>query len=237
MKKRLQTILSAAGAASRRSAAELIESGRVKVDGRPVLEKGFKLDPAKHKILVDSRPLPEKEKKYYFLLNKPRGVISTAKDTHNRRKVTDFFKRIKGRLYPVGRLDKDTTGIILLTNDGELTHRLTHPRFEVDKEYTVKINGGVSPRRISELGRGIDIDGKATSPCKIRIIRKDGEDTILKIKIHEGRKRQVRRMFEAIGRRVIELDRVKYAGLELGRLRRGEFRRLSRKEIERLITM
>ncbi len=207
------------------------------MDGRPVLEKGLKLDPAKHKILVDSRPLPKKGKKYYFLLNKPIGVISTAKDTHNRRKVTDFLKHVKARLYPVGRLDKDTTGVIIITNDGKLTHRLTHPRFEVEKEYTVKIEGGISQRGISELERGVDIDGKATSPCKIRFMRKDGKDTILRIKIHEGRKRQVRRMFEAKGKRVIELDRVKYAGLTLGRLKRGEYRELLKTEVEKLITM
>ncbi|MCK4851479.1 MAG: rRNA pseudouridine synthase [Candidatus Omnitrophica bacterium] len=234
MKKRLQTILSHAGVSSRRHAAEFIEDGRIKVDGRTVTEKGLKLDPEKHEILVDDRPIRAGEKRYYFLLNKPRGVISTVKDTHGRRKVTDFFKDLEARVYPIGRLDKDTTGIILVTNDGELTHRLSHPRFEIEKEYIVTINGDISPDEITRLERGVEIDERRTSPCIVKVVEKSAKNAVLSVKIHEGRKRQVRRMFRAVGRRVIAIDRVKYAGLTLDGLKRGRFRQLSEEEVAKL---
>ena len=134
MSKRLQTVLAHAGVASRRHAAELIESGSVKVNGKTVTEKGYRVDPDVHEILVDGRPIRKEEKKVYFLFHKPRDVISTVSDTHGRKKVTDFFKHVKARLYPVGRLDKDTTGLLLITNDGQVTHKLAHPSFEIDKE-------------------------------------------------------------------------------------------------------
>jgi len=233
VKKRLQTILAHAGVASRRRAAELIESGSVKVDGLTVMEKGLRLDPEEHHILVDGRPL-RKEKKYYFLLNKPKGVISTVRDTHGRKKVTDLFKDVDARLYPIGRLDRNTTGIILITNDGDLAHRLSHPSFSVDKEYRVTVKGAIAPEKIRVLSKGIEIEGKKTSPCSVGILRKTDEKTVLSVKIHEGRKRQIRRMFESVGKRVTELDRVGYAGLGLGRLERGDYRPLTKKEVDKL---
>ncbi|MGB2601181.1 MAG: pseudouridine synthase, partial [Candidatus Omnitrophota bacterium] len=156
MKKRLQNVLAHAGIASRRRAAQLIENGKVKVDGKVVTEKGHRIDPEEHKILIDGRPLPKEEKKYYFLFNKPENVISTVSDTHDRKKVTDYFKKIKARLYPVGRLDKDTTGLLVVTNDGTLTHRLAHPSFEIEKEYRVTITGYLSQKDSKRLERGID---------------------------------------------------------------------------------
>lgn len=230
MKKRLQTILAHAGAASRRSAADLIEKGKVKVDGRVVREKGLKLDASRHEISLNGLPLKSEEKKVYFLLNKPSGVISTVKDTHGRKKITDMFRGVKERLYPVGRLDKDTTGLIILTNDGDLAHRLSHPSFEVEKEYIAKTEYPLEEKALKIIASGVEIDGKKTSPCMIERLGK----TVYRVSLHEGRKRQIRRMFDIAGGRVVELERTGYAGLSMGRLKRGEYRRLTRPEVESL---
>ena len=234
MKKRLQTILAHAGVASRRSAVLLIEAGKVEVDGVCVTEKGFRADPGKSKILVDGRPLSGEEKKYHFLFHKPGNVISTVSDTHGRRKVTDFFKGINARLYPVGRLDKDTTGILIITNDGTLTHVLAHPSFEIEKEYRIKVEPCVARDGIQRIERGIKLDGRTTSPCEVKLERKTRAEAVCRIKLHEGRKRQIRRMFEAVGVRVTGLKRTRYAGLTLKGLKEGEFRELTQKEVNRL---
>lgn len=233
MKRRLQTVLSHAGVASRRRAAELIEKGHVKVDGRRITEKGYRLDPARCEVLVDGRPI-SKEKKYYFLLNKPKGFISTARDTHSRRKVTDIFDKVNARLYPVGRLDKDTTGLILITNDGDLAHRMAHPSFEVEKEYVASVEGDVKISDIKKIEKGIELDGKLTAPCRIMLRRKGKKRTVYRVKLREGKKRHIKRMFEAIGGRVVELKRVKYAGLAIGDLKEGEYRALSGREVKEL---
>ena len=233
MEKRLQTILAHAGVASRRNAASLIEEGKVKIDGEVVREKGFKLDPDQHEIKVNNK-IVFREQKYYFLLNKPRNVISTAIDTHGRRKVTDFFDHIDARLYPIGRLDKDTTGVILVTNDGDLTHKLSHPSFEVDKEYVAVIRPNVGKKEIKKLSKGIEIDGKKTSPCEIQLLSMDREKGEYKIKLHEGRKRQIRRMFEEVGTKIISLKRTEYAGLKAGKVKEGDYRSLTGKEIKKL---
>ena len=237
MKKRLQTIISHAGVASRRNAAEFINDGKVKVDGMVVLEKGLRLDPLEHRILVDGRALPVEENKRYFLLNKPGGIISTAKDTHGRKKVTDFFGDIGARLYPVGRLDKDTTGLMIVTNDGDLAHRLSHPSFGVDKEYLVTLDGGIDLETIDLLEQGIEIDERMTAPCDITPVRETKRGTVLRVRIHEGRKRQIRMMFKLSGCKVIELARIGYAGLALGKLKQGEYRELTPKEVKRLKAM
>jgi 23S rRNA pseudouridine2605 synthase len=230
MEKRLQTILSHAGAASRRGAASLIEEGSVKVDGQVVREKGLRVDPDKHEILVRGVPLKSEEKKLYFLLNKPANVISTVKDTHGRKNIMDIFTGIKARLYPVGRLDKDTTGVIIVTNDGDLAHKLSHPSFETDKEYLVRTRYPLEERDLKKISSGVEIDGKMTSPCKIKTI-KDGS---YGVRLHEGRKRQIKKMFESVGNRVLELDRVRYAGLSAAGLARGEYRELTPSEIKGL---
>jgi len=237
MKKRLQTILAHAGVASRRRAAEIIEEGRVRVDGRTVTERGAKVDPAGAVIEVDGRVIEGEEKKYYFLLNKPRGVISTVRDMHAPMKVTDFFKDVDARLYPVGRLDKDTTGALVMTNDGALANRLAHPSYEIDKEYRVTVEGHLGQGKVRRLERGIELDGRPTARCLIKSIGRTADSTTFSVKLHEGRKRQIRRMFEAAGTRVTALKRVRYAGLTLKGLKEGEYRSLSEKEVEGLIEL
>ncbi len=233
MEKRLQSILSQAGVVSRRKAALLIESGKVKVDGRIVKEKGFRVDADKAVITVNNKSLSS-EKKYYFLLYKPKNVVSTALDTHKRKTVTDFFKHVDARLYPIGRLDKDTTGLIILTNDGELTHKLSHPSFEVDKEYIAIIKGRPEKEALDRLENGVMLEGKKTSPCVIKVLREGDNNSSLKVILHEGRKRQIREMFKIAGSEVLDLKRVKYAGFKIGKLREGESRELTEKEIDRL---
>lgn len=234
MKKRLQTVLAYAGVASRRQSAKLIEEGYVRVDGQTVTEKGMRVDPGKQVVLVNGRPLPGEEKKHYFLFNKPGDVISTAKDTHGRKKVTDFFKSVKARLYPVGRLDKDTTGALIMTNDGSLAHKLAHPSFEVDKEYRVTVRESASAEDTRRIEKGVELDGRNTVPCSVELVKKGPKGAVYSIKLHEGRKRQIRRMFEAVGSAVVKLERVRYAGLTLKGLKQGEFRELTEREIKRL---
>lgn len=234
MEERLQNILARAGVASRRRSGDLIESGSVEVDGSVVTAKGCKLDPDNHNIVVDGKPLPKEEKKYYFLFHKPKDVISTVSDTHARKMVTDYFKKVDARLYPVGRLDKDTTGILIITNDGPLANRLSHPKYEVEKEYLVTVEGALSESDCKRLELGIILEGKKTAPCEISSVRRKGKYTVLKVILHEGRKRQIRRMFEYIGNEVTDLKRTRYAGLTLGGLQVGEYRELSPEEIEAL---
>ncbi len=234
MNTRLQTVLSHAGVASRRHAVELIEAGRVKIDGAVVKEKGFRVDPDIQEVLVDGRPLRKDIGKLYFLFNKPKGVITTVWDTHGRKKIVDYFRNVGARLFPVGRLDKDTTGIIILTNDGDLAHKLAHPRFEVEKEYEALVGGWVKEGNISRLERGVMVEGGVTAPCRIRVLGRNERGVRVSVRIHEGKKRQVRRMFEQVGARVLELKRVKYAGLSIGSLKEGEFRRLSKREVDEL---
>lgn len=235
MEKRLQNILALSGVASRRASAGLIEKGLVTVDGKVVREKGARFDPDIHRIAVNGRNIGTKEQKYYFILNKPAGVISTAIDTHGRRKVTDFFRDVKARLYPVGRLDKDTTGAIILTNDGDLAHRLSHPSFGVEKEYRVVCDVKIHPRALRMISSGgIVIEGKKTGSCRVNEIKDPEGRNVYSVRLHEGRKRQVRIMFSEAGAKVLELDRVRYAGLSAEGLERGERRELTEKEIEKL---
>lgn len=234
MKERLQTVLSHGGVASRRHAAEVIEAGKVAVDGVVVTERGFRVDPAEHEITVNGRPLSGTEAKFYFLFNKPKDVITTVTDTHGRRKVLDYFSGVKARLFPVGRLDKDTTGILIVTNDGELAHTLSHPSFEVEKEYEALVWAELPSRDIVRLERGVMLEEGKTAPCKIRLMGTGPRGATYRVVLHEGRKRQVRRMFDAVGSRVKELKRVRYAWLTLGKLREGEYRSLTAREVHAL---
>ncbi len=227
---RLAKHLAHAGVASRRAAERLIFDGRVTVAGRTVTDPATDVD-GSQPITVDGRPVGAAEHdRAVYILNKPAGVVSTAHDTHGRKTVVDLV-RADRRLYPVGRLDADSTGLILLTDDGELAHRLTHPSFEVPKTYRAVVrNPPVREPALRKLREGVELDDGRTSPAKVRRIS-SGE---LELTIHEGRKRQVRRMCEAVGHRVETLERIAFGPLRLGSLPAGGHRRLSAAEIERL---
>lgn len=227
---RLQKIIARAGICSRREAEKLILSGRVAVDGKIVTELGAKAS-TNQKIRVDGKILNFDTEKIYLLLNKPRGYVSTAHDERGRKTVLDLLgENFSERVYPVGRLDLNSEGLILLTNDGELTNALIHPRYEIAKTYRVKISGVITEEKLDKLRAGIELDDGLTSPAEIYMIEKD----LVEITIREGRNRQVRRMFAAIGCDVKRLRRVKFAGLTLEGLKVGEFRALTAEEVARL---
>jgi|Deesub1362A_J573_1020465.scaffolds.fasta_scaffold01391_4 pseudouridine synthase len=231
---RLQKILARAGVASRRKAEELILAGRVAVDGRVVRELGTKADPARQRITVDGRPLPPPQGRRYWLVHKPRGVVSTARDPQGRPKVTDLLppEARAARLYPVGRLDRDSEGLVLLTNDGELAHRLMHPRYQVPKHYRVWVKGRPSPAALERLRRGVDIgEARPTAPARVYLKSASEARSKLSIVTHEGRKREIRRMCQAVGHPVLRLVRVGLGPLRLGDLPPGAARPLTRNEL------
>jgi len=226
---RLQVFLSHNGICSRRCAGEWIKAGRCSVNGKKVLEPSYPVDPDRAAVVLDGEKVVPR-KKAYILLNKPLGVVTTRKDRFAGKTVLDILPDRFRHLYPVGRLDKDTTGLLLLTNDGELTYRLTHPRFEIDKSYLAVLNRPLGKSDLRRLEKGVLIDEVPTAPCKIRC--RDG--STVEITLHEGRKRQIKRMFSALGYKVVELMRLKEAHLTLGTLKPGQWRSLSRPEIEGL---
>jgi 23S rRNA pseudouridine2605 synthase len=229
-KMRLVKRLAHAGVASRRAAEQIIAAGRVAVAGETVTDPARQVG-AGDLVTVDGRPLEGPERRVVYALNKPVGVVSTARDTHGRPTVTSLLDAPGLRLYPVGRLDIDSAGLILLTNDGELANRLTHPRYEVPKTYRVSVSGGpVARRALQRLREGVELDDGPTAPAVVRKLH-DGE---LELTISEGRNRQVRRMCEAVGHPVRELTRVGFGTLRLGALAPGASRRLSSAEIDRL---
>jgi 23S rRNA pseudouridine2605 synthase len=230
---RLQKVIAHAGVASRRKAEQLILEGKVKVNGKVVKELGIKVTD-QDRVEVEGVPL-EREEPVYLLLYKPTGVISAAKDDKSRKVVTDFFPYIKQRIYPIGRLDYDTSGLILLTNDGEFANILMHPRYEVEKTYVAKIKGIPLREKVRQLEKGDLEDGK-TAPAKVKVLSVDKkkQTCIIELKIHEGRNRQVRRMLEAIGHPVQKLKREQYAFLDLKGLATGDSRELSPHEVKQL---
>jgi len=234
MQERLQKILAHAGIASRREAETIIVSGRVAVNGRVVTELGSKADPYSDRITLDGKPIRIESKKVYILLNKPAGYVTTMKDPQGRPVVKDLLTGVKERIYPVGRLDYNTEGLLLLTNDGELTNRLAHPRHEVEKEYMVRVQGRVLPDQIKLLTEGVDLDDGLSAPAVVKPISESENNTWISISIHEGRYRQVRRMCEAVGLNVVRLKRTRYAFLETGELKVAEYRHLSAGEVSRL---
>jgi 23S rRNA pseudouridine2605 synthase len=234
MQERLQKILSQAGIASRREAESMITDGRVAVNGAVVTELGTKADPAKDRITFDGKPVVLESAKAYILLYKPAGYMTTLKDPEGRPLVTDLLKGVKERVYPVGRLDYNTEGLLLLTNDGDLANRLMHPRHEVEKEYLVKVRGRVSPEQIRSLAAGVELEEGKTAPAKVIPMNESEKNSWLSITIHEGRYRQVRRMCEAVSLSVVRLKRARYGFLDLGELRPGEYRLLTAAEVKRL---
>lgn len=233
MQQRLQKIIAAAGYCSRRSAEELIAAGRVLVDGK-VATLGDKADPAVNLLLIDNKPLKAAEKLFYVLINKPLGTVTTLSDPEGRPVVTDLVRDLPVRLFPVGRLDLNTSGLLLLTNDGALANRLAHPSHQVDKIYLVKVRGQVSNESKRLLQEGVTLDDGITSPAKVENLRFKGGHTWFEMTIHEGRNRQVRRMCEALGHQVSRLVRIGYAFLDLDGLAPGQKRMLTEREIARL---
>ncbi len=232
---RLQKILAQAGLASRRGAEKIIAAGRVRVDGKVVTQMGAKADPASQRITVNGKPLPEAESMEYWLVHKPPGVVCTLDDPQGRRRVVDLLPpSVKSRLYPVGRLDLNSEGLVLLTNDGELANRLMHPKYEVPKRYLVWVEGRPGTAALDRLRKGVDIDGRATAPAKVGVKSADAKESKLSFVLHEGRKREIRLMCRAVGLNVKRLLRTAMGPLKLGKLPVGQARRLSKAEVAEL---
>lgn len=231
---RLQKYLAHAGVASRRTCEELIADGKVKVNGTVVREMGIKIDPDKDKIEVRGKLIKNEEEEVYLLLNKPKGYVTTLRDPQRRPKVSDLLKDIKERVYPVGRLDFDTEGLLLLTNDGNLTYKLTHPKHEIGKTYVAVVKGVPDQDKLKRFQKGLRLADGITAPAKVKLLKKQGNNGVLEITIYEGKNRQIRRMCETIGHPVLELKRISIAFLELGNLAEGEYRHLTAAEVKKL---
>jgi 23S rRNA pseudouridine2605 synthase len=231
---RLQKVLAAAGVASRRKCEELIVAGRVSVNGRVVRILGSKIDPGADHVRVDGHPVRLDAAIVWVMLNKPTGYLSTCSDPHGRPTVASLVKRFGARMFPVGRLDIDTEGLLLLTNDGELAYRLTHPRFGVPKTYVADVKGAPSAEALQTLRRGVDLDDGRTNPADARLLGRRGRDARVEVVITEGKKRQVRRMLEAVGHPVRALRRVRVGPLSLGDLPVGKAQQLSPDEVSAL---
>ena len=235
---RLQKILSAYGVASRRKAEELIEAGKVKVNGHPAT-LGDKADPRRDTITVAGKKLNtlgEKPQEYtYVLLNKPRGVVTTLSDEQGRRCVADLVADTGVRLFPIGRLDRDSEGLLLLTNDGEFANAVSHPRNHVPKTYRVTVRAAVTEEQVAQLQNGIVLDGRKTAPAEVSVMVKEPERTVLQMTIHEGRNRQIRRMCESLGLDVIRLKRIAVGTVKLGGVTVGKWRYLEGREVKALL--
>ena len=230
---RLQKILSEIGVASRRQAEGFIREGRVTVNGC-VAHIGDKADPSRDHIKVDGRRVTLSASKIYLMINKPKNIITTLNDPEGRPTVVDLVKSHYPRLFPVGRLDYDAEGFLLLTNDGDLAHRLSHPSYEVPRTYRVKVKGKPTREEIRKLSRGVSLTDGPTAPCRIVPLKETEENSWLEMTLHEGRNRQVKRMWEKMGYSVLKLARVRFGGLSLGKLKPGEYRPLRPAEVEKL---
>ncbi len=230
---RLNKILAHAGVASRRGAEELILQGRVQVNGRVVTELGTKVDPKRDQIRVDGQRIQVGADHVYVLLNKPKGILSVMEDPRGRTALGDLIS-VPERLYPVGRLDANSQGLILLTDDGELANLLTHPRYEHEKEYRVLVNGAPSEKTLDSWRRGVLLDDQPTVPAQIDVLAKDRHGTYLRVTMREGRKRQIRRVAALLGHPVRELTRVRLGPLKLDALEAGQWRYLTPKEVGEL---
>ena len=232
---RLQKYLALCGVASRRHAEEMIAQGMVQVNGQTIREMGVQVEDGDIVCVHGERVQPETEKRY-VLYHKPMGEVTTVSDPKGRDTVMDHFRDYPVRLYPIGRLDYDSEGLLLLTNDGDLAARMTHPSHEVDKPYLARVTGNPSNDALDRLRRGVYMEGdeRRTYPAQVRVVRDESLFSDILVTIHEGRNRQVRRMFDSVGHKVLLLRRVRFGPRELGDLRRGEWRELSAEEIARL---
>ncbi|HOW86599.1 MAG TPA: pseudouridine synthase [Candidatus Aminicenantes bacterium] len=235
MEMRLNKFLAHAGVCSRREADRWIVEGRVRVNGRVVQELGERIDAARDRVVAGGKPVRvEDERPVYILLNKPAGRVVSVKDPFERPTVMDLLGRQPARVYPVGRLDLDTEGALLLTNDGDLALKLTHPRYGVTKVYEARVEGEPREQDLDTVRRGLFLEGRRTAPARVQVLRRGHRQTTLKVEIHEGRKREIRKLFEAIGCPVESLVRVDFAGLTLEGLKTGAWRHLRAAEIRRL---
>ncbi len=235
MEERLQKLLAKAGIASRRGAEELIRAGRIAINGTTSTELGVKADPDHDHITCDGTPILA-EQKMYVLLNKPSGYVTTMSDPQGRPIVAELLATLPQRLFPVGRLDLETEGALLMTNDGEVGNAILHPRFEVNKTYEAWVAGFPSAQHLQQLERGIILEGIKTHPASLRILKRRTNQTLVEIIIHEGKKRQVRKMFEAINHRVVHLRRTAYGQLRLGTLEPGKYRVLDRNDLKKIFS-
>lgn len=231
---RLQKFLADCGVASRRKAEELIKAGRVKVNGETVREMGVKIDENRDVVEYNGCCVKPQKKMIYIMLNKPVGYVTTVSDDKERATVMELVEDIPVRIYPVGRLDYDTEGLLLMTNDGDLTYRITHPKNNVKKTYEAEVSGNIGMETLTKLRQGVVIDGKRTSPAKVEVTGATRLGTKVRITIHEGRNRQVRKMFEAVGCSVKRLKRTEEAGLKLGHTPLGRWRKLTESEVNML---
>lgn len=230
---RLQKHLSACGIASRRKAEELIEQGKVRVNGR-IAALGDKVDPKRDKVSVRGKTVVPVTQKVYIMLHKPRGYVTTLSDEFDRKNVADLVKDVGVKVFPVGRLDRDSEGLLIMTNDGELANIITHPRSHVNKTYRVTVGGGVDDDQIKKLCEGVIIDGKKTQPCDVFVVERREDRTVLNFIIQEGRNRQIRKMCAVVGLDVLRLKRIEIAGVKLGGLKSGSWRELNERELTRL---
>jgi pseudouridine synthase len=231
---RIQKILAKAGIASRREAEKMVIEGRVMINGKVIKTLGFKADPSKDHIKVDGKRITPFEPKVILLLNKPRGYLSTVKDPKGRPTVFDLLRNIRWRIYPVGRLDFDAEGLLLLTNDGDLAHLLSHPRFSIPKTYLVKVAGVPEEKKLTRLKNGVMLEDGEARAVSCSLLRQREKNSWVRVVVTEGRNRLVKRMFSAIGHPVLKLKRVEYGPIQLGDLPFGQFRYLTREEVEKL---
>ena len=212
----------------------MIKAGRIQVNGRIVTDMGTKIDPCHHSVSCDGYPVTLPKESIYILVNKPKGYVTTLSDPQGRPIVTSLVKEIPERLFPVGRLDLDTEGALILTNDGEFAQRVQHPRHEITKTYQALVAGHPSKDQLSQLAEGVSIDGKTTAPARLVVLKHYRQTTRIQITIHEGRKRQVKKMFEAVAHPVVHLKRIAYGRLQLGNLESGKYRRLTSGDLEKI---
>ncbi len=230
---RINKYIASAGLASRRGADELIKNGNVRVNGTVLTEPGYDVQEG-DVVLVNGRPVESSEKLVYYALNKPAGLITTASDEQGRPTVLDLMTDVTVRVFPVGRLDGASTGLLIMTNDGSLSYHISHPKNKVWKSYKVLIDSAIGSDKIEELKNGVDIGGYTTRPARVELLKQTKGTSLLEIQISEGKNRQIRRMIKAVGYNVIELQRTAIGKVQLGRLKEGGYRKLSKEEIEYL---